>query len=108
MKYNCISNSDLKIYINFDYVFRPSWITRVLCLVLVSFAIGGLFVIRTWIVYLVITAPDINTRILLNDAKTATWLRRAWMYAESTKENQNADRNNSISAPQQFYTNSSG
>ncbi|XP_076637328.1 chitinase-3-like protein 2 isoform X1 [Colletes latitarsis] len=88
---------------------QPRWKTQALCLVLISLVLGILFVTRAWIGILILSSPKsetLDTETLFDNAKIATWLRRARMYAESTKENQNADRNNSISSPQQFYTNS--
>ncbi|XP_015439737.1 PREDICTED: chitinase-3-like protein 2 [Dufourea novaeangliae] len=91
---------------------QPRWKTQVLCLVLISLVLGILFVIRAWIGILILSSPEsetVDTETLFeafDNAKIATWLRRARMYAESTKENQNADRNNSISSSQQLYTNS--
>ncbi|XP_076659633.1 chitinase-3-like protein 2 isoform X1 [Halictus rubicundus] len=88
---------------------QPRWKTQVLCLVLISLILGILFVTRAWIGILILSSEKVetlDTEALVEDAKIATWLRRAWMYAESTKKNQNADRNNTISTSQQFYTNS--
>ncbi|XP_054011401.1 chitinase-3-like protein 2 isoform X1 [Hylaeus anthracinus] len=88
---------------------QPRWKTQVLCLVLISLVLGILFVTRAWIGLLILSSPKtetLDTETLFDNAKIATWLRRARMYAESTKENQNADRNNSIGSPQHFYTNS--
>lgn len=90
---------------------QPRWRTQVVCLVLVSLVLGALFVTRAWLGIIILRSPrakTFDTETLADNAKIATWLRRARMYAESTKENQNADRNNSISSPQHFYTNSSG
>ncbi|XP_026674886.1 chitinase-3-like protein 2 isoform X2 [Ceratina calcarata] len=90
---------------------RPRWKTQVLCLVLVSLVLGILFVTRAWLGIVILRSPRAETvdpETVIDNAKIATWLRRARMYAESTKENQNADRNNSISSPQHFYTNFSG
>ena len=90
---------------------QPRWKTQVLCLILVSVVLGILFVTRTWVGILILRSPGteaLDTETLLDDAKIATWVRRARMYAESTKENQNADRNSSVGSPQRFYANSSG
>ena len=45
---------------------------------------------------------DTNNIIIIEDAKIAPWLRRARMYAESAKENENADRNSTIPARKQY------
>ncbi|XP_076234093.1 chitinase-3-like protein 2 isoform X2 [Calliopsis andreniformis] len=88
---------------------KPRWKTQVLCLILVSVILGILFVTRAWIGIVILRSPRTETfdsETLFDNAKITTWVRRARMYAESTKENQNADRNNTISSPQHFYTNS--
>lgn len=64
-----------------------------------SFVIIGVLVItRAWFGILLLKAPRTDRFVEehIDDAKIATWLRRARMYAESTKENQNADRNTSV------------
>ncbi|CAK9822299.1 Acidic mammalian chitinase [Anthophora retusa] len=88
---------------------QPRWEKKILCLVLVSLILGILFVPRAWIGIVILRSVSVETLDIetVENAKIVTWLRRARMYAESTKENQNADRNNSISSPQHFYTNSS-
>nr|XP_031831642.1 acidic mammalian chitinase-like [Nomia melanderi] len=87
---------------------QPRWKTQVLCLILILLVLAILFITRTWIGILILSSPKTETldTETFDNAKIATWLRRAWMYAESTKENQNADRNNTISTSQQYYTNS--
>ncbi|XP_046144789.1 chitinase-3-like protein 2 isoform X2 [Osmia bicornis bicornis] len=95
----------------FILFFRPRWKSQILCLLLVSLVFAILFVSRAWIGIVILRssrAETFDTETLVDNAKIATWLRRARMYAESTKENQNADRNNSISSPQRYSTNSSG
>ncbi|XP_034192975.2 chitinase-3-like protein 2 isoform X1 [Osmia lignaria lignaria] len=90
---------------------QPRWKSQILCLLLVSLVFAILFVSRAWIGIVILRSPraeTFDTETLVDNAKIATWLRRARMYAESTKENQNADRNNSISSPQRDSTNSSG
>ncbi|XP_076750180.1 chitinase-3-like protein 2 [Xylocopa sonorina] len=87
---------------------QPRWRTQVLCLILVSLVLGVLFVTRAWLGIVILCSPraeTLDTETVVDNAKVATWLRRARMYAESTKENQNADRNNSIGALQHLYTN---
>jgi len=67
-----------------------------------------LFITRAWFGILVLRAPksaDQFAREQIDDAKIAAWLRRARMYAESTKENQNADRNTSVGASEQQHRN---
>lgn len=90
---------------------EPNWRTQLLCLLLVSLVLGVLSVSRVWLKVVILQSPraeTVNPDTSIDNAKIATWLRRARMYAESTKENQNADRNNSISSPQHFHTNFSG
>ncbi|XP_011337559.1 chitinase-3-like protein 2 isoform X2 [Ooceraea biroi] len=89
-------------------VFRPRWRTQVVCLTLIFLIVGVLFITRAWFGILVLRAPKSTDRLAgerIEDAKIAAWLRRARMYAESTKENQNADRNTSVGASEQHYRN---
>lgn len=82
---------------------QPRWKTQVLCLTLI---VGVLLVARAWIGILVLrssasTGPEVSSLSTTTDkgeeyAQVAAWLRRAKMYAESSKENQNADRNTSV------------
>lgn len=87
---------------------RPRWRTQVVCLTLTFLIVGVLFITRAWFGILVLRAPSKADRFVeeqIDNAKIATWLRRARMYAESTKENQNADRNTSVGASEQYHRN---
>jgi len=90
--------------------FRPRWRTQVVCLTLSFLIVGVLFITRAWFGILLLKTPQANRFVEehINDAKIATWLRRARMYAESTKENQNADRNTSISTSEQYHRDTTG
>lgn len=87
--------------------FRPRWRTQVVCLTLTFLIVGILFITRAWFGILVLRTPKADRFVeeQIDNAKIATWLRRARMYAESTKENQNADRNTSVSASEQYHRN---
>ncbi|KAG7212798.1 hypothetical protein KM043_013056 [Ampulex compressa] len=83
---------------------QPRWKVQVFCLTLIFLVISILFITRTWIGILILQSPKPGTleKESIDNAQIAAWVRRARMYAESTKENQNADRNTSISASQQY------
>lgn len=88
---------------------QPRWRAQVVCLTLTFLIVGVLFITRAWFGILVLRAPPKGDRFVeeqIDNAKIATWLRRARMYAESTKENQNADRNTSVGASDQYHRNS--
>ncbi|XP_012530246.1 chitinase-3-like protein 2 isoform X1 [Monomorium pharaonis] len=89
---------------------QPRWRTQVVCLTLSFVIVGVLFITRAWFGILLLKAPRTERFVEehIDDAKIATWLRRARMYAESTKENQNADRNTSVSASEQFHHGATG
>ncbi|XP_032674798.1 chitinase-3-like protein 2 isoform X2 [Odontomachus brunneus] len=87
---------------------QPRWRTQVLCLILTFLIVGVLFVTRAWFGILVLRAPKADRFVedQIDNAKITAWLRRARMYAESTKENQNADRNTSVNTSEQYHRNS--
>ncbi|KAG5309307.1 CHIA chitinase, partial [Acromyrmex insinuator] len=89
---------------------QPRWRTQVVCLTLSFLIVGVLFITRAWFGILLLKSPRTNKFVEehIDDAKIATWLRRARMYAESTKENQNADRNTSVSASEQHRHDTTG
>lgn len=90
---------------------QPRWRAQVVCLALTFLIVGLLFILRGWFGILsILTAPktDPFAEEQANNAEIAAWLRRARMYAESAKENQNADRNTSVSASEQSHRNATG
>ncbi|XP_011160586.1 chitinase-3-like protein 2 [Solenopsis invicta] len=84
---------------------QPRWRTQVVCLTLSFLIVGVLFITRAWFGILLLKAPRADRFVEehIDDAKIAAWLRRARMYAESTKENQNADRNTSVATSEQSH-----
>ncbi|XP_034950235.1 chitinase-3-like protein 2 [Chelonus insularis] len=81
-------------------VHQSRWKSPVICLTLVFIIVGSLFFLRAWLDILsprnLESGPLSSVIIAFEDATIAAWARRARMYAESTKENQNADRNTTV------------
>ncbi|XP_008558918.1 chitinase-3-like protein 2 isoform X2 [Microplitis demolitor] len=79
---------------------QTNWKSPVVCLTFVFIIVGTLFAIRVCSDILtprnLETGPLLEVIITTEDATIASWTRRARMYAESSKENQNADRNTTI------------
>lgn len=93
------------------YSFRPRWRTQVVCLALTFLIVGFLFILRGWFGILsILKAPKVDqfAEEQTDNAAIAAWLRRARMYAESAKENQNTDRNTSVGASEQYHRNATG
>lgn len=87
---------------------QPWWRTQICCFAIIFLIIGILSTVGIWITISILKTP--NTKIendLRKEIGIPIWLRRAQMYAESIKENQNANKNLSIENTQQSY-NSTG
>ena len=76
---------------------RPRWRKQVVCLVLTFLTVGALFITRAWVG--ISTARSTREFVVgekIENAQITAWLHRARMYAQSTKENQDTDRNTTI------------
>lgn len=73
-------------------------------LTLIFIIVGTLTVTRAWLSILTLksseSGPLPESSIIQNDATIIAWSRRARMYAESSKKNQNADRNTTVTTSQ--------
>ncbi|KAK2577855.1 hypothetical protein KPH14_001118 [Odynerus spinipes] len=87
---------------------QPCWRTQIFCFATIFLVVGMLSAICIWTSILILKASNVNTLEDLREETTIPiWLRRAQMYAESIKENQNANKNISIDINWQSY-NSTG
>ncbi|XP_015116757.1 acidic mammalian chitinase [Diachasma alloeum] len=80
---------------------KHSRCSRIVCLTLPLLIIGFLFIIAgVWIDVQGVLGRgeqgEIRERLRIENAETFAWPRRARMYAESAKENQNVDRNSTL------------
>ncbi|KAG8035639.1 hypothetical protein G9C98_001067 [Cotesia typhae] len=91
---------------------QTNWKSPVVCLTFVFIVVGSLFAIRVCSDLLpsrnLESGPLREVIITTEDATIASWTRRARMYAESSKENQNADRNTTLVTAPSSRSSSSG
>ncbi|XP_015601593.1 chitinase-3-like protein 2 isoform X2 [Cephus cinctus] len=71
---------------------QPRSKLQALCFILIILIFLLLFTIYTSIGILPLKSSNTSNFHKEDDAKISTWIRRTWLYAESTKKNQNAEK----------------